>query len=106
MVGNLESMNALKLDLSDTFIFKMKDTRSQIKREELKNIPSLKLLSDIIYFGTPIFSGKNKLEALLFTGEKLSESAYNHDDLELLHLLAENLGTAFERAQYMRTLHS
>lgn len=97
--GNLEPMNTLKLDFSDRFIRKMTDSKSQIKPEELESIRSLKTLNDLIYCGTPIFSGKSKLEAILFTGEKLSESAYNNDDLELLNLFAENLGTAFERAR-------
>ncbi|TFG94095.1 MAG: hypothetical protein E4H13_15350, partial [Calditrichales bacterium] len=53
----------------------------------------------LVHCGTPVITGKGKLEAILFTGEKLSESPYNHDDMELLHLFAENLGTAFEKSR-------
>jgi serine phosphatase RsbU (regulator of sigma subunit) len=97
--GNLESLNSQQLVFPDTLINTIIDSKMQLKQEDFKNISKLSQVEDLIYCGTPVFSGKNNLEAILFTGEKLSESAYNHDDLELLRLFAENLGTAFERAR-------
>jgi sigma-B regulation protein RsbU (phosphoserine phosphatase) len=71
----------------------------QLKQEDLKNNDILNGEENLIHCGTPIISGNENLEALLFTSEKLSESVYNHDDLELLNLFAENMSTAFERAR-------
>jgi serine phosphatase RsbU (regulator of sigma subunit) len=98
--GNLESILVKEIPLPDPIINKMLNSREHLMPGELHDIESLREIEAHIYCGIPIVSGKNKLEAILFTGEKLSESAYNHDDLELLNLFADNLGTAFERARF------
>jgi sigma-B regulation protein RsbU (phosphoserine phosphatase) len=69
-----------------------------IQLEELTSIPELAPIRQEIFCAIPVIAGGQNLEALLFTAEKLSESAYNNDDLELLSLFGEHLGTAFERA--------
>jgi sigma-B regulation protein RsbU (phosphoserine phosphatase) len=97
--GNLSHLNFLTLPLEQRIVQKIIANKLQIKQDDLDSIPTLKGMRDLIYCGTPVISAKDKLEAILFTGEKLSESAYNHDDLELLNLFAENLGTALEKAR-------
>ncbi len=71
-----------------------------ISLEDLAAIPELTSIRQEIFCAIPVVSGGQKLEALLFTAEKSSESAYNNDDLELLSLFGEHLGTAFERAGF------
>ncbi len=97
--GNLASLTSKKLTFPDQIVQKMTHSKQHLKPEELMEIDSLKETEFLIRCGTPIISNKDKLEAILFTGEKLSESPYNYDDFELLTLFAENLGTAFERAR-------
>jgi sigma-B regulation protein RsbU (phosphoserine phosphatase) len=71
-----------------------------ISLEDLAAIPELTAIRPEIYCAIPVVSAGQKLEAVLFTAEKSSESAYNNDDLELLSLFGEHLGTAFERAGF------
>jgi serine phosphatase RsbU (regulator of sigma subunit) len=97
--GNLSHLASLDVMLDKNISQKIVDEKQQLKQDDLALIPALKDKINLIYCGTPIISAKNKLEGILFTGEKLSESAYNYDDLELLNLFAENLGTALEKAQ-------
>ena len=61
-----------------------------IQQDDLSSLSLTEDKAARIYCGTPVITTDNKLEAILFTAEKLSESAYNHDDLELLNLFAEN----------------
>ena len=70
-----------------------------IALDDLYFIPELNIIRSEIYCAIPVVSVGAELEALLFTAEKLSESAYNNDDIELLSLFGEHLGTAFERAK-------
>ena len=97
--GNLSHLASSDLAFNKSFRNKLIENKTQLKQDELDSIPILKENRRLIYCGTPVISAKNNLEAILFTGEKLSESAYNYDDLELLNLFAENLGTALERAR-------
>ena len=73
-------------------------TGQPIKLADLESIPELDSIRQEIHCAIPVISRGKNLEALLFTAEKLSESVYNNDDLELLSLFGEHLGTAFERA--------
>jgi serine phosphatase RsbU (regulator of sigma subunit) len=75
-----------------------------ISLDDLALIPELSAIRHEINCAIPVVSRGRKLEALLFTAEKLSESAYNNDDLELLSLFGEHLGTAFERAEFYEEL--
>jgi hypothetical protein len=97
--GNLANLSSSKLTLDSSFIKNIIENKTQLKRDDLDSIPIPFEQRRLIYCGTPVISAKNNLEAILFTAEKLSESAYNNDDLELLNLFAENLGTALERAR-------
>jgi len=97
--GNLSHLALLDLEFGKDEIKKIIQSKQQLKQVELVEIPSLRDKSDLIYCGTPVITANNKLEAILFTGEKLSESAYNNDDLEILNLFAENLGMALERTR-------
>jgi sigma-B regulation protein RsbU (phosphoserine phosphatase) len=97
--GNLSPLTSRDISLNQGLVQKIIEKKIQLKQDELGSIPTLSDMRGLIYSGTPVISAKNKLEAILITGEKLSESAYNHDDLELLNLFAENLGTALERAR-------
>jgi serine phosphatase RsbU (regulator of sigma subunit) len=74
-------------------------TKEQLRPEDFRQIHPLNKKSDEIMCGIPITSSDKHLEAILFTGEKLSESPYNNEDLELLNYFGEHLGTAFERAR-------
>jgi len=98
-MGDLANLQEKKIALPRKLIKNSLHAGMHLKREELESIEGIKELAGQIYCGTPIFSGTNVLEGILFTSEKLSESAYNYDDLELLTLFAENLGTAVERAR-------
>ncbi len=97
--GSLTDMRDRILDFAEPLIQPLQSKRTEIKQDDLHHYPVLSELSDIIYRGVSITSGGKKLEALLFTGEKLSESPYNTEDLELLDVFADHLGSAFERAR-------
>jgi serine phosphatase RsbU (regulator of sigma subunit) len=97
--GNLAPFSSKKIIFPDRIVQKMAHSKQHLKPEEIMEIESLKEAESLIKCGTPIISGNDKLQAILFTGEKLSESPYNYDDFELLTLFAENLGTAFDRAR-------
>jgi serine phosphatase RsbU (regulator of sigma subunit) len=98
-VGDLKDLKEKTIVLPGKLIKNSLHAGMHLKKEELESIEAIKELAGQIYCGTPIFSGTNELEGILFTSEKLSESAYNYDDLELLTLFAENLGTAVERVR-------
>jgi len=98
-VGNLKDLLEKTIVLPGKLIKNSLHAGMHLKKEELESIEGIKEQAGQLYCGTPIFSGTNELEGILFTGEKLSESAYNYDDLELLTLFAENLGTAVERVR-------
>ena len=97
--GNLAPLISKNITFPDQIVQNLTHLKQHLSPEEIMEIESLKETESLIQCGTPIISGKNKLEAILFTGEKLSESPYNYDDFELLTLFAENLGTAFDRAR-------
>jgi serine phosphatase RsbU (regulator of sigma subunit) len=97
--GDLSNLTSLILKLDGEISKHIIKKKAQLKPDDLSILPIPKDKSEHIYCGMPVITGQNKLEAILFTAEKLSESAYNNDDLELLNLLAENLGIALERAR-------
>jgi sigma-B regulation protein RsbU (phosphoserine phosphatase) len=98
-IGNMEELHSKRISIPNDIIESALQSRMQIRPDQFTQIDIFENMENLIDCGTPIISAKNRLEGILFTGEKLSESAYNHDDLELLSLFAENLGAAFERAR-------
>ncbi len=97
--GSLAESKNRKFELNDQILERFQHKKTEINQHDLADFQPLDALRDNIYHGISIISGGKRLEALLFTGEKLSESPYNTEDLELLDLFAEHLGSAFERAR-------
>jgi serine phosphatase RsbU (regulator of sigma subunit) len=97
--GNLNDLQSQRISIPEDLLDDIITRGTQVKPDQFEHILPLKKWQDLIYYGIPIISGQNRLEGILFTAEKLSESAYNNDDLEMLTLFAENLGSAFERAR-------
>jgi serine phosphatase RsbU (regulator of sigma subunit) len=97
--GTLAKSEIPSLTLPENLHQKFITTKKPIRQEELHSITGIDEEMGKIYCATPVISGSNRLEAILFTGEKLSESPYNNDDLEMLTYFADHLGSAFERAR-------
>ena len=77
----------------------LKNPNQYLKPNELSEISLFREKKDSIYCGMPVFSANKNLEALIITGEKHAENAYNNDDYELLRIFADHLASAFERAR-------
>jgi len=97
--GVLTDLKTRTFNLSEKLNHQLTNQINQIKPDDLKNVSSLREKSSEILCGVPIRSADKHLEAILFTGEKLSESPYNNEDIEILNFFAEHLGTALERAR-------
>ncbi len=97
--GSLAEYQNRMFEFGDELLNSLHQKKREIKRNDLTSIQPLAELQNSIYHGISIISGDKNLEAILFTGEKLSESPYNTEDLELLDVFADHLGSAFERAR-------
>ena len=97
--GTMREFDAQDFKVSGTLSKRLVQSREQLKPEEIEKIEPLNKKQQEIMCGIPITSSDNTVEAIIFTGEKLSESPYNNEDVELLNYFAEHLGTAFERAR-------
>ncbi len=98
--GALKAQEIKPFSIAPALHQKWSAAATPLSLEDLAAIPELTVIRQEIFCAIPVISRGQKLEAVLFTGEKSSESAYNNDDLELLSLFGEHLGTAFERAEF------
>ena len=96
-VGSLSDLKSKKINLTPNLQDRLLVSGEELRSEDLHQIPEIDNIADNIQCGIPVTSGNGKIEALLFTGEKLSESPYNNEDMELLSYFIEHLGLAFER---------
>jgi len=97
--GSLAEYQNRMFEFGDELLKSLDQKKREINRNDLTALKPLAELQNSIYHGISIVSGDKNLEAILFTGEKLSESPYNTEDLELLDVFAGHLGSAFERAR-------
>jgi serine phosphatase RsbU (regulator of sigma subunit) len=97
--GTLSGLDTQNFYISGDLNQKLIINKEQIFPEDFKHIDLLNKKNKEIMCGIPITTSNNNLEAILFTGEKLSESPYNNEDVEILNYFSEHLGTAYERAQ-------
>ncbi len=97
--GTLSGFETQNFELSNKLNHQLIQGKEQIPTDEFDKIEPLKKRSKEIMCGVPIASSDKNLDAILFTGEKLSESPYNNEDVELLNYFAEHLSMAFERAR-------
>ena len=97
--GTLTELDTQSFNISRNLNDQLSLTKEQLLPVDFRQIQPLDKKSEEIMCGIPITSSDKHLEAILFTGEKLSESPYNNEDLELLNYFGEHLGTAFERAR-------
>ncbi len=93
--GTLTELDTQSFNISRKLNDQLSLTKEQLRPEDFLQINPLDKKSEEIMCGIPITSSDKHLEAILFTGEKLSESPYNNEDLDLLNYFAEHLGTAF-----------
>lgn len=96
-VGSLSDMKSRKFDLTPVLRDRLLVSGEELRPGDVQQIHEIDQIADNIQCGIPVTSGNGKIEALLFTGEKLSESPYNNEDMELLSYFIEHLGLAFER---------
>jgi serine phosphatase RsbU (regulator of sigma subunit) len=97
--GSLADFQNRVVEIPENSLSFFSKKKTGIKQGDLNQIPPLSDFGEAVHHGISILSGGRILEAVLFTGEKLAESPYNTEDLELLDVFADHLGSAFERAR-------